>query len=142
MKSTFGIFASFTFALIAHAAIPFSSPAQAVAGAAASNAKWVGVWEGQTRDLLGLTLTLGDDAGEVGGTIVNNVMRDGTIVGHMAHVLLHPHIEGDSLSFQVKDDRNPKELIDMSMEMTGGSAAHLHCKNCGAAFSMTMERIP
>jgi hypothetical protein len=131
-----------TLALIACAGTPVNSPAQAVPGTAASNARWVGVWEGRTKDLPGLTLTLGDDSGEVGGTIVNNVMRDGVIVGHMAHVLLHPHVDGNTLSFQVKDDRNSTELLDISMELAGDNAAQLHCKNFGAAFSMTMERIP
>lgn len=132
-----------TLALITCASAPADSPAQAVPGTAATNAKWVGVWEGRAKDLPGLTLTLGDDSGDLGGTIVNNVMRDGVIVGHMAHVLMHPHIDGDALSFQVKDDRNPAELLDMSIELSGGSTAQLHCPKCGGTpFLMAMERIP
>ena len=132
-----------TLALIACAGAPVNLPAQAAPGSARANARWVGVWEGQTKDLPGLTLTLGDDQGDVAGTIVDNVMRDGVIVGHMAHVLLHPRVDGNTFSFQVKDDRNPAKLLDMSLELSGGSTALLHCPKCGATpFSIAMERIP
>ena len=130
-------------ALIACAGAPVKLPAQATPGSAATNARWVGVWEGRTIDLPGLTLTLGDDTGDVTGTIVDNVMRDGVIVGHMAHVLLHPRVDGNTFSFQVKNDRNPAELLDMSLDLTGGSTALLHCPKCGATpFSMAMEKTP
>ncbi|MGB6688380.1 MAG: hypothetical protein WBE76_11110 [Terracidiphilus sp.] len=130
-------------ALIACAGAPVNLPAQTAPSSAATNARWVGVWEGRTKDLPGLTLTLGDDSGDVAGTIVDNVMRDGVIVGHMAHVLLRPHVDGNTFSFQVKDDRDPAELLDISLELTGGSTALLHCPKCGATpFLMAMERIP
>jgi hypothetical protein len=126
-------------ALIACVGTPGNLLGQAGQKTAASNARWVGVWESRTKDLPGLTLTLGDDSGDVGGTIVNNVMREGVIVWHMAHILLHPHVDGNTLSFQVNDDRNPKELLDISMQLTGGNGAELR----GAApFPMEMERIP
>jgi hypothetical protein len=134
---------SILLALIACACAPINLPAQAAPGSAPANARWVGVWEGRTKDLPGLTLTLGDDSGDVAGTMVDNVMRDGVIVGHMAHVLLHPRVDGNMFSFQVKDDRNPAELLDISLELTGGSTALLHCPKCGATpFLMAMERIP
>ncbi len=109
-----------TLALIGCACFPINLPAQAAPSATASNAKWVGVWESRTKDLPGFTLTLGDDSGDVSGTFVNNVMRNGVIVGHMAHALLHPHVDGNKLSFQVKDDRNSTELLDISIECERG----------------------
>jgi hypothetical protein len=130
------------FALIACAGAPVTSPAQAVTGAAQSNARWVGVWEGRTKDLPGLTVTLGDDPGDVNGTIVLNVMRDGEIVGHVAHVLLHPHVAGNTLSFQIRREESAPGLLDMSIELSGENAAQIQCPKCGAApFSMAMERI-
>lgn len=132
-----------TLALIACAGSSVNLPAQATTYSEATNARWVGVWEGRTKDLPGLTLTLGDDSGDVAGTFVGNVIREGEIVGHMAHVLLHPHVDGNTFSFQVRDDRNPAELLDMSLELAGGSTAVLHCAKCGATpFLMTMERLP
>jgi hypothetical protein len=128
-------------ALIVSVAIPPNLLAQASPTSAASNARWVGVWEGQTKDLPGLTVTLGDDSGAVGGTMVNNVMRDGVIVWHMAHVLLHPHVDGNTLSFEVKDDRNPSELLEMSMQLAGESGARLLCPKCGATFAMAMAKL-
>jgi hypothetical protein len=142
MKHRVSIIALSAFALSVCAVFSINVPAQTAAGSAAATARWVGVWEGRTQDLPGLTLTLGDDSGDVGGTFVNNVMRNGVIVGHMAHVLLRPHVDGDRLSFQVKDDRNPKELLDMSMQLAGGDGAKLLCPKCGATFAMAMARVP
>jgi len=129
-------------ALFVFAAIPVAAPAQPGSNHAASSARWVGVWEGKQSGLPGLTLTLGADLGEVNGTIVLNVMRDGTIVGHEAHVILNPHVEGNALSFQVKPEAESKGILDMSMELTQEDAAQLRCPKCNATFLMAMQRIP
>lgn len=141
MKRKLGFLILSALVLIACAVITVHSPAQAGSNNGPANARWMGVWQGQSKGMPGLTLTLGADLGEVNGTIVLNVMRDGTIVGHMAHVIMHPHVDGNTLSFQVKRDEDSTEILDMSVEPTGEDNAQLRCPKCGVTFSMAMERI-
>ena len=54
--------------------------------------KWVGVWEGQLDGKPGVTVTLGNDTGDLQGTIVFNVVTregggDAHVIGHDAHAL-------------------------------------------------------
>ena len=59
----------------------------------AGNARWIGVWQGQLDGQPGVILTLADDGGELGGTIVlNGVSREGGsphVVTSELHVLVH-----------------------------------------------------
>jgi hypothetical protein len=102
MKQPVRIFALSALALFACAATPLVSQVQADPDRAAYSARWVGVWQGQLEGVPGVVLTLGDDPGEVSGTIVFTAIRDGNIAGHATHVILHPHVNGNTLSFQVK----------------------------------------
>ncbi len=100
----------------------------------AGNAAWVGVWQGELDGQPGVTLTLAEDTGELGGTVVfNAVSREGGsahVIGSEAHVLVHPHIDGRTLSFQVKQTRNNRE-VQVAVTITADGKAQLRCLNCG-----------
>jgi hypothetical protein len=95
---------------------------------------WVGLWQAQQDGQTDLLLTLGDDNGQLaGGIVFNIVIHDGGqthIAGHDAHALLNPHIDGDSLTFQVIR-RSDSRKLDMTARMTADGKATLHCQNCG-----------
>ena len=113
------------------AAVLFSSVCVAQAG---GNAAWVGVWQGELDGQPSVTLTLAEDTGELGGTVVFNMVsrEDGSarVIGSEAHVLMHPHIDGETLSFQVKQTRNNREL-QVAVTITAACKAQLRCLNCG-----------
>ena len=104
------------------------------AAQAGGNAVWVGVWQGELDGQPGVTLTLAEDTGELGGTVVfNAVSREGGsahVIGSEAHVLLHPHVDGRTLSFQVKQTRNNRE-VQVAVTITADGKAQLRCLNCG-----------
>jgi hypothetical protein len=101
---------------------------------AAGNAAWVGVWQGELDGQPSVTLTLAEDTGELGGTVVlNMVSREGGsphVIGSESHVLLHPRIDGRTLSFQAKQSRNNREL-QVAVTITADGKAQLRCLNCG-----------
>jgi hypothetical protein len=101
---------------------------------AVGNAEWVGVWQGELDGQPSVTLTLAEDTGELGGTLVLNMVsrEDGSshVIGSEAHVLMHPHIDGRTLSFQVKQTRNNREL-QVAVTITADGKAQLRCLNCG-----------
>src|ERR1700722_19441914 len=98
------------------------------------NSQWLGLWQAELDGQLGVILTLGDDAGQLGGAVVfNMVSREGGqphVIGRDAHVLMNPHIEGDTLHFQVIR-RGDNRQLEMTVRMTADGAATLHCLNCG-----------
>jgi len=111
-------------------------PSLAYAGTAQSgpNSQWIGLWQAQLDGQPSVILTLGDDTGQLGGAVVfNMVSREGGqphVIGHDAHVLMNPHIEGDTLHFQVIR-RGDNRQLEMTVRMTADGAATLHCLNCG-----------
>jgi len=92
------------------------------------------MWQAQLDGQPGVTLTLGDDTGQLGGAVVFNVVsREGGqphVIGHDAHVLMNPRIDGDTLHFQVIR-RGDNRQLEMTIHITADSAAKLHCLNCG-----------
>jgi hypothetical protein len=122
------------------AAIP--SNAQASAGSSAATTKWVGVWQGELEGFPGVVLTLGDDSGELSGTIVFTALRDGSVAGHVTHVVLHPRVDGDSLCFQVKRPGRTNDIVDMTLSLSTDSKGQLVCAKCGAASPTAMEKVP
>src|SRR2546430_2677939 len=64
----------------------------------------LGVWQGTLDGLPGVTLTLANDSGEIGGTVVFNAINGDShkILFVEPHTLLHPKLEGDTLTFQIK----------------------------------------
>jgi len=142
MKRKISILGLFAMALLSYAAIDISSPAQTESSSTASSARWVGVWQGQLEGLPGVVLTLGDDQGEVSGTIVFTALRDGRVAGHATHVILHPHVDGNRLSFQVKRPDGAEDVVDMSLNMSSDGEGQLVCQKCGSAAPIAMEKIP
>jgi hypothetical protein len=98
--------------------------------------------QGQLEGLPGVVLTLGDDLGDVSGTIVFTAIRDGSVAGHATHVILHPHIEGNKLSFQVMRPGSVSDVVDMSLELSNDRKGQLVCPKCGATSPTAMEKIP
>jgi hypothetical protein len=116
----------------------FVGLAMAVAGAHAAasgeSAAWVGVWNGQLDGQPGVRLTVGNDTGELGGTVVFNVIRkengQARVVGSSTHVLMHPKLEGNTLSFEVVRQSDLREL-QMTVKLESEGKAKLQCLNCG-----------
>lgn len=123
----------------------------ASAAESARDAPWIGVWQGKLEGLPGVTLTLADDTGELGGSIVFNAVDSmhTRVVESEAHVLMHPDVDGASLSFQVKrtGDLLKKTVhareLQMTVTLVEGGKAQLRCLNCGSDSPATeLERAP
>ena len=97
--------------------------------------EWVGVWQGELDGLPSVVLTLATDNGKLEGTLVLNGINssDGTprIAVHEAHVILHPALNGSSLSFAVKRQRGSGSTMEFTAEQNSGNSAKLRCLNCG-----------
>jgi hypothetical protein len=100
----------------------------------AGHTRWIGVWQGQLDGQPGVILTLADDGGELAGTIVlNGVSREGGsphVVVSEPHVLVHPHLDADTFSFQLIRTRDSREL-HMTVTLASDEKALLHCADCG-----------
>jgi hypothetical protein len=111
-------------------------PSLAHAGTAQSgpNSQWIGLWQAQLEGQPSVILTLGDDTGQLGGAVVFNVIsREGGqphILGHDAHVIMNPRIDGDTMHFQVIR-RGDNRQLDMTFRLTANGAAKFQCQNCG-----------
>ncbi|HEY1984149.1 MAG TPA: hypothetical protein VGG85_02005 [Terracidiphilus sp.] len=128
----------FVLAVIAAAAL------QAAAVEPRTHSPWVGVWQGELDGLPGVTVTLGDDAGDIGGSVVFNVImkENGApyIGGHDAHVLTHLHLDGDTLSFEVIRLGDGRDL-HFTVHKTTPDTAQLHCDDCGGFSRTEIARI-
>lgn len=119
---------------------------QCALAAQTSNARqWVGVWEGQLDGKPGVTVTLGNDAGDLQGTIVFNVVtRDNGeqphVIGHDAHVLTHVSLDDRTLAFHVIRLGDAREL-HLTMRMTDNNRAVLECADCGGPGATELNRI-
>jgi hypothetical protein len=96
---------------------------------------WVGVWRAELDGQPSAVLTLAEDNGPLEGTLVlNGISRDGGqphIAVRQAHVLMHPRLEGRTLSFQLKQNNASSPLMNFTVELTAQGNASLHCLNCG-----------
>lgn len=96
---------------------------------------WVGVWQAELDGQPSATLTLAEDTGTLQGKLVLDIIsRDSgepQIIAREPHVLMHPHVEGNMLSFQAKriDGSAPMQF---TVERTAQGAAKIHCLNCGS----------
>jgi hypothetical protein len=99
----------------------------------ADRATWLGVWQGELDGQPSVVLTLADDTGELGGTVVLNIIQkeDGQahIIAKEPHVLLNPRVDGDALAFQFK--KLDGGLLDFTIKLAGADKATIHCLNCG-----------
>jgi hypothetical protein len=99
------------------------------------DAAWIGVWQGTLEGQPSVTLTLAEDTGELDGTIVLNIItREGGqphIVAMEPHVLVHPRLVSDNLSFQLKRLNPASDPMNFTVALTPDGKARLHCLNCG-----------
>lgn len=103
----------------------------------ANHDNWIGIWQADTDGLSTGTLTLAADTGQIGGTIVlDMVSRDGGqphIMESEPHVLINPRLANDRLSFQVKMKRPSGSIVTASFEVRriASDKATIHCESCG-----------
>ena len=111
-----------------------------------ANARWVGIWESQLDGQPGAILTLADDNGAIEGTLVLNIIRsDGEpahIIAHEVHALMHPKLQGSTLTFNVKQINRSGKILSFTALLTDSQTAKLHCSNCSDApvVAMTKEQ--
>ena len=82
-----------------------------------------------------VTLTLAQDNGALEGTLVLNIIgRDGGqphIIAREPHTLRQPHVDGVTLSFQLKRIDGSSDPMLFRVEMNSHEHAKMHCLNCG-----------
>lgn len=119
-------------ALVAGCALVMA--AGSFAAESSGRSAWIGVWNGELDGQPGVRLTLADDTGQLGGTVVFNLIKkengQARVAGSDTHVLMHPHLEGSLLSFDVIRASDLKEL-QMRVRLVADGKAELHCVNCG-----------
>jgi hypothetical protein len=101
------------------------------------NAAWLGVWQGKIDGQPCVTLTLADDSGSLGGTVVfNRIERQEQGQAHVTaiepHVLLHMQADEKILSFQVMRPDHSEQPLQFTVAQDGNGKAQIHCLNCGA----------
>lgn len=98
----------------------------------AQSKKPLGIWRATLDGVPSAILTLADDSGEIGGTLVlNGIDHDTrTIAVKQIHTLVHPKLEGHTLTFQVR--RPDAAMMTFTVAFTSATRAKLHCLNCGA----------
>ena len=99
------------------------------------NTRWDGVWQGQLDGQPSVTLTVAEDTGELGGTLVlNRVEREPGQPAHVAaiepHVLVQPRVDGNLLTFGVRKPNG--DLMTFTVALTPEGKARIHCTTCGA----------
>jgi len=102
--------------------------------AQSSKAAPVGVWRGFANGLPTATLTLAEDAGEIGGTVVFYAI-DGEsrrVFSVEPHTLLHAKLEGHTLTFQMKLGGDRAGLARVSVAFGPDDKAMIHCLDCGS----------
>ena len=147
MKTPIVIFASLTLAALSITA----STANAQTAAQSIDKpfihpKWTGVWQGTLDGVPAVTLTLADDAGEANGTIVFHAIKNEN--GHAysfstePHTLIHPRVDGNTISFQVKRGNGSAEILNMAAGLGKDGNIQFTCPNCGPEGSKAeLERI-
>ncbi len=137
----------FWLVILTCAVVAVRGRAQSSASGQASTARWVGVWQGQLEAVPGVVLTLSDDLNSLDGMIVFTVLGpDSTkehpnIVGHEVHAMMHPQLNADTLSFQIKSLGHSTDVVEMTFVLTGASEGQLKCPKCGSAGPIEMIRL-
>jgi hypothetical protein len=128
-------------------AVAVRGHAQVTAGQQTLSTKWVGVWQGQLEGVPGVVLTLSDDLGTLDGMIVFTVLGpDSTtehpnIVRHEVHAIMHPQVNADTLSFEVKSLGHSGDVVEMTFVLTGASKGQLKCLQCGSSKPTEMRLL-
>jgi hypothetical protein len=107
----------------------------AVSAQSNHNAAWNGVWHSELGGQPGVILTLGDDTGQLGGTVVLNLVSRESgqprVIGSDIHVLVNPRVSGNTLSFQVKRTKDGREM-QFAVALESDGKANIKCLNCGS----------
>ncbi len=145
MKRILGILASLTIAAMLTATANAQTAAQSI-NKPFIHPMWTGVWQGNLDGVPAVILTLANDAGEANGTIVFHAIKNEN--GHAysfstePHTLIHPRVEGNTLSFQVIRGNGSAEVLNMSVELNKDGNIAFSCPNCGPEGSKAeLERI-
>jgi hypothetical protein len=107
---------------------------------------WTGVWQVKAVNKPGVVITVADDNGALAGTIVFDIYKSQTNehIGTEPRMLVNPHMEGNSLAFQVRrilkphlkgeppsDASDPTDIVEMTLTPTTEGKAMLNCAKCG-----------
>lgn len=99
---------------------------------------WIGIWHAHVNGRPTDTLTLASDPGKLGGTIVLDMVSEDSgsprVIASDPHLLMNPHLNGETLSFQVRmkmRDGKPA-LRNFTATLLSQDKADVHCLNCGA----------
>ena len=134
MKKTLGILATLAITAMLTAAANAQTAAQSI-DKPFVHPVWTGVWQGNLDGVPAVILTLANDAGEANGTIVFHAIKNEN--GHAysfstePHTLIHPRVEGNTLSFQVVRGNGSTEVLNMSVELSNDGNIQFTCTNCG-----------
>lgn len=98
---------------------------------------WLGVWQSTLDGQTGVLVTLADDAGRLGGTVVLNIVRnedgEARIVGSEPLLLMHSRLNQKTLTFELMSPRPPKNAMDFTMKLKPDGTATIHCTTCEGA---------
>jgi hypothetical protein len=112
-------------------------------GQAPAQPSWIGVWNGTLDGVPGVTLTLADNHGQLGGTVVFNVVLkqpEPHIGGSDALMVNQPQLEGDTLRFQVTRSHDGKQL-QMAVKKLDSEHVELRCLDCGDGPVATLTKF-
>jgi hypothetical protein len=109
-----------------------------VARAQATGEDWVGIWHADVGGQPSSMLTLASDTGELGGTLVlDMVSGEGGqphVIASEPHVLMNLRVVQNELTFQVK--MRPRDganwIASFTVRQSAAGKATIHCVNCGA----------
>jgi hypothetical protein len=109
----------------------------AFARAQAVDKAWLGVWHSLLDGQPGVTVTLADDSGQIGGTVVLNIVTrvdgESRVIASEPHVLVSPHLNDKTLTFELKRPDGSNRVMDFTMVLKAEGAATIHCTNCDGA---------
>lgn len=118
-------------------ALAFAASCVSAVPQPAASDNWIGIWHADTDGLPTGTLTLAADTGQLGGTVVlDMVSREGGqphVLASEPHVLMNPRVEGNRLSFQVRMQRPTGSIVISSFDVvhTAPDNLTIHCVSCG-----------
>jgi hypothetical protein len=101
-----------------------------------------GVWRSFDNGLPTVTLTLAEDSGEIGGTVVFYAIdrESRRVLSVEPHTLLQAKLEGHMLTFQMRLGGDRAGLARVDVAFGPENKTTLHCLDCGAD-SPTVELI-
>jgi hypothetical protein len=110
------------------------------------NDPWIGVWQGTLDGQPSVTLTIANDTGAIGGTLVLDLIkRDGdhsSIAASEPHVLVAPQLDNGTLSFEVRRARSTT-FCRFTVTLLPSGNAQIRCLDCGPnpAPAVEMKRL-